>query len=316
VTTSRTAVVALLLLPLAGGCLGGAGLRRLDPPRGAEAFGVTFGATRAAVERKLTAAGARPRPDPADADALVLDRCEGAPVEGRCVLHFSPAGLYALEQQVGLADAPSLVSAVKKGLGEPSPVPPGGPVAASWEPPGWSVAVTRHPDWRPPAATFRAEWDEAAPPVVAGVPLGRLRADVEALLEVQGATRVQRDAEATSYLGCPLGEGDAVTCTVTFRRGRAAAVTEVLPTPGDDESAMASWRARVEVVGRDIGRPPALSCPPAGPDRIEGDCTATWTTSRLVVVVGAHRNQGGQHRGPIGVYLGFGYPFLPAGEGD
>jgi len=316
VTSRATGLMALLLLPLAGGCQAGPGLRRLAPPSGAEAFGVTFGSSRAAVERQLAAAGDRPRPEPADLDALVVDRCTGAPVEGRCVLHFSPGGLYALEQRVPLADAGALVGAVKAVLGEPAAGPAGGEVVASWEPPGWSVAVTRHPDWKPPAATVRAEYDAAAPPVVAGVPLGRLRADVEALLEAQGAARIQRDAEATSYLGCPLGEGDAVGCTITFRRGRAAAVTEVLPTSGDDEAAMASWRARVAAVERDIGRTPVVSCPSSGPDRVEGDCTATWSTSRLQVVIGAHRNQGGQHRGPIGVYLGFGYPLLPEGQED
>ena len=207
-TIPRAGLVALALHPLLAGCLGGAGLRRFDPPSGADAFGVTFGTARAAVEKKLTAAGARPRPEPAEADALVVDSCPGAPVEARCVFHFSPGGLYAAEQQVPLADTAALVRAVKKGLGEPVAATAGSDVVASWEPAGWSVAVARHPEWKPPVATFRAEFDAAAPPVVAGVPLGRLRADVEALLATQGATLIQRDAEATSYLGCPLGEAD------------------------------------------------------------------------------------------------------------
>lgn len=315
-TISRAGLVALALHPLLAGCLGGAGLRRFDPPSGADAFGVTFGASRAAVEKKLSAAGARPRPEPAGADALVVDRCPGAPVEARCVLHFSPGGLYAAEQQVPLADTAALVRAVKRGLGEPVAATAGSDVVASWEPAGWSVEVARHPEWKPPVATFRAEFDAAAPPVVAGVPLGRLRADVEALLATQGATLIQRDAEATSYLGCPLGEADAVSCTVTFRRGRAVTVTEVLPTSGDDDAALEHWRERTAAVTRDIGRPPVVSCPSTGPDRVEGDCTATWSSARLVVVVGAHRNQGGQHRGPISVYLGFSYPLRPGGDGD
>jgi hypothetical protein len=316
VTIRRAGLVALALHLLVTGCLAGASLRHVEPPAGADAFGVTFGLPRAVVEKKLTADGARPRPDPANADALVVDRCPGAPVEARCVLHFSPAGLYAVEQQVPLADAEALVRAVSKGLGAPAARPAGGAVLASWEPAGWSVAVTRYPEWRPPAATVRAEFDAAAPPVVSGVPLGRLRADVEALLGAQKASLIQRDAEATSYLGCPLGEADAISCTVTFRRGRAATVTEVFPTPAVDEAALESWRARSAAVERDIGRPPVVSCPSTGPDRIEGDCTATWSSERLVVVVGAHRNQGGQHRGPISVYLGFGYPLLPGGEED
>ncbi len=315
-TISRAGLVALALPHLLAGCLGGTGLGRFVPPVGAEAFGVTFGASRATVERELAAAGARPRPDPADADALLVERCPGAPVAARCVLHFTPAGLYAAEQRVPLADTGALVRAVEKGLGAPAAAAAGSAAVAWWEPAGWSVAVHRHPEWKPPAATFRAEFDAAAPPVVAGVPLGRLRADVEALLAAQGASLLQRDAETASYLGCPLGEADAVSCTVSFRRGRAAAVTEVLPTPGDDDAALEGWRARCAAVARDIGRPPVVSCPSTGPDRVEGDCTATWSSVRLVVVVGAHRNQGGQHRGPISVYLGFGGPPRPGGDED
>ena len=48
----------------------------------------------------------------------------------------------------------------------------------------------------------------------------------------------------------------------------------------------------------------------AGPDRIVGDCTATWSSDRLVVVVGAHRNAGSSHRGTISVYTAFTYPAL------
>jgi hypothetical protein len=316
VTLTRTGLWAVALLPLAAGCMGGASLRRLEPPVGAEAFGVTFGAPRARVEQQLAAAGARPRPDPTDADALVAERCRGLPAEGPCVFHFSPAGLYAAEQQVPLAEAGALLQAVVSGLGPARAAAPGSASDGSWEPVGWSVAVTRHPEWKPPAATVRAEFDAAAPPVVGGVPLGRLRGDVEAHLDTQGALRIQRDAEATSYLGCPNGDPDAISCTITFRRGRAAAVTEVFPSPADDGEAMAAWQARSAAVERDIGRVPVVSCPATGPDRVEGDCTATWSTSRLVVVVGAHRNQGGQHRGPISVYLGYGYPLLPEGDGD
>lgn len=307
------AVPALLACALGAGCATG-GLRRLEPPAGPAAFGVTFGAAREEVEATLRAAGVPWHPDPGDADALVADRCPGAPVPGPCRLLTGPVGLYAVEQEVPAARAEALVREVTRSLG------PGrsgsGDVVATWERPGWTVAVARHDALSPPRATLRAEFDAATPPTVSGVPLGRRRQDVEAILWLQKATLIQRDEDATSYLGCPLGEPDAVSCTVTFRGGRAAAVTEVLPGDPDDRHALEAWRARADAMGREIGRPPALRCPPGGPERMEGDCTATWSSERLLVVVGAHRSPGGQHRGSVSVYIGFSYPPLGAKDED
>ena len=149
------------------------------------------------------------------------------------------------------------------------------------------------------------------------MPLGRLRADVELALERQGAVLVQRDDTASTYLGCPQGAPEALSCLVLFRGGRAAAVTEIHPAAAGDREALAAWRGLARRFERDVGRPPQTSCPDAGPDRVGGDCTATWTSDRLVVVVGAHRNAGASHRGTISVYTAFTYPVLAAGaEGE
>jgi hypothetical protein len=315
----RTGWNAALLagLALAAGCSLGKGLRQPEAPAGDKGWGLTFGAPRAEVEKALK--DAKPRPDPSDRDALLLERCPGAPVDGPCQLHFGPGGLYALEQRWPLADVEQLVKAVERSFGPPRRAEAGaaGGVVASWEPKGWSVAIHRLPGTQPPAAGFRAEFDRAAPPVAAGVPLGRLREAVERILAGQGAVEIQRDDEATSYLGCPLGVPEAVSCTVSFGAGgRAAAVTEVLPAQSDDQVSMEAWRARAAEMEKEIGRPPVLQCPGSGPDRVAGDCTASWASDRLVVVVGAHRNQGGQHRGPISIYVGFSSPLVARGQED
>jgi hypothetical protein len=309
-----TARPAVLALALAAGCATG-GYRPLAPPAGPSAFGLTFGAPRAEVEASLAAAQVPFRPDPGDEDALVADRCAGTPAAGPCRLLLGPAGLYAAEQDVPLADAGRLVSAVERGLGSPTRGT-AGDVVAAWEPPGWTVAVARHQVLSPPVATLRAEYDAATPPTVAGVPLGRRRADVELLLRLQGATLIQRDQDATSYLGCPQGDGEAVSCTVVFRSGRAAALTQVLPGDPDDRHALEDWRARSDAMAREIGRPPEVRCPSGGPERVGGDCTSTWSSARLVVVVGAHRSPGGQHRGAVSVYIGFSYPPLGTKDED
>jgi hypothetical protein len=308
----------LLLLLTAGGCATG-GYRRLEPPLGPIGFGQRFGAPRAEVEATLRAAGVPFRAAAGAPDLLVADRCPGAPLEGPCRLEVGPVGLFAVEQEVPAADTGALVGAVRRGLGAPSKGASGDLVAA-WEPPGWTVAVASHLVRSPPVTTLRAEFDAATPPTVSGVPLGRRRADVELALGLQGAAPIQRDQDASSYLGCPQGSAEAISCTVTFRGGRAAAVTEVLPGDPDDRHAMEDWRARAAAMGREIGRPPEVRCPPGGPDRgsgqVEGDCTATWSSERLLVVVGAHRSPGGQHRGSISVYLGFSYPPLGAKDED
>jgi hypothetical protein len=315
-------IVIALAVPILvlGGC---ASLRysRLDPPQGASALGLEFGADRAATESRLRAAGVAVRPAQGDPDVLVADRCPGAPVRGPCRLLFGPRGLYAAELTAPAADAEALADAVGDGMGRPDrvsdaqAVPESQPViVAGWDRPGWTVTVTRGG-----AATgqsvCRIEYDVASPPVVAGVPLGRLREDVEHALEAQGATVVQRDAGATTYLGCPQGASDAVSCVILFRGGRAAAVTEVQPRASDDPAALSLWRILAKKYERDIGRAPETSCPQYGPDRVAGDCTATWASDRLVVVVGAHRAAGSKHRGAISVYTAFTYPPL-ASAGD
>jgi hypothetical protein len=305
--------LALLLCALASACAAGAH-RRLEPPAGPHAFGLRFGAPRPEVEAGLAAAGVAARPDPGDEDALLAERCPGAPLAGPCRLVIGPVGLYALEQDAPAAEQGALVGAVTRGLGAPGRAA-SGDVVAAWEPPGWTVAVVRHPG-SSPLATLRAEFDATTPPTVSGVPLGRRRAVVELALRQQGATPIQRDQDATSYLGCPHGDAEAVSCTITFRAGRAAAVTEVLPGGADDRRAMETWRARSDAVAREIGRPPEVRCPSGGPERTEGDCTATWSSERLVVVVGAHRSPGGQHRGAISVYSGFSYPPLGTKDED
>src|SRR5512138_373423 len=75
---------------------------RLAPiaaPQGARALGLEFGKDRAAAERALGAAGIAFRADPADPDALLADRCEGAPARP-CRLVFGPEGLYAAQVEV------------------------------------------------------------------------------------------------------------------------------------------------------------------------------------------------------------------------
>jgi hypothetical protein len=313
---------ALAAALLSAGCAAGGKVAtapaRIEPPlTGPAAFGVEFGAERAAVEARLSQAGVAAQPDPGDQDALRLERCPGAPAAAPCRLLFGPAGLYALEQDVPAAQADELVSAAGRWLGAPRrPQGKDQAVLAAWEPPGWTVAVARHAQLTPPVATLRAEWDEATPPLVSGVPLGRRRGDVELVLRLQGATLIQQDDESTSYLGCPLGDGDAVSCTITWRQGRAAAVTELWPASGDDQAAMDAWKARADAMEKEIGRPPQRVCPSGGPERVGGDCTASWSSDRLLVVVGAHRSPGGQHRGPIAVYVGYAYPPLGRDDGD
>lgn len=312
-TTTRAAALAWCLL--LAGCAAGGRYRPMAPPQGPRAFGLTFGAPRAEVARALSAAGVAHRPDAGDPDALLAEACPAAPVAGPCRLLVGPAGLYAAEQEVPLADAGALAAALTRGLGAPGQAAGEG-VEAAWAPPGWTVAVARHPELTPPLATLRAEWNAATPPVVSGVPLGRRREDVELSLGLQGGALLARDDESTSWLGCPRGEPEAISCTVVYREGRAAAVTEVLPAVGDDRSAMEAWRVRVDAMARDIGREAEVTCPPGGPERLGGDCTATWRTDRLIVVVGAHRSPGGQHRGAISVYTGYSYPPLGAVRGD
>jgi hypothetical protein len=100
-----------------------------------------------------------------------------------------------------------------------------------------------------------------------------------------------------------------------WREGRAASVTEVFSGYEDDKRALEDWRHRTEVLAREIGRGPEVECPLGGPERISGECTATWTADRLLVVVGAHRGAGGRHRGAISVYTLWAYPPLfPAQE--
>jgi hypothetical protein len=220
---------------------------------------------------------------------------------------------------VPIARLDELVASSESGLGSPARRAGAGGegvtrVVASWERPGWTIAVSRHAvPGAPVLAVLRVEYDEAAPPVVLGVPLGRRRAAVESTLAEQGAVLVQRDPEATTYVGCPQGTGDAVSCLVHFHDGRASAVTEVLPAPLDDKGALQAWRLAAARLEKEIGHAAETACPAEGPDRVEGDCTATWSSARLVVVVGAHRSAGGKHRGAISVYTGYTYPALAAG---
>jgi hypothetical protein len=311
----------ILVLALSSGC---ASLRydRLEAPSGSRALGLEFGATRAATQASLGAAGIAVRPAPADADALLADRCPGAPVRGTCRLVFGLRGLYAAELEAPAADADALADAVRKGLGRPDRVgdvmgqDSGPALVAGWDRPGWTITVTRGGVGAGGAASVcRVEYDAASPPVVAGVPLGRLRRDVEHALDVQGATVVHRDPATSTYLGCPQGSGDALSCVVIFREGRAASVAEILPVVGDDAGALGAWRILAKRYERDIGRAPETACPADGPDRVAGDCTATWSSDRLVVVVGAHRIAGSKHRGAISVYTSFTYPPL-ATKGD
>jgi hypothetical protein len=296
---------------------------RMEPPDGARAVGVEFGADRDTARRNLRTAGVDVYEVPNDPDVLLANRCPAAPAKAPCRLLFGPGGLYAVQVELPASEARALADAVEEALGEPDVAPdaraPGEGLAQSlgaWHRPGWTVGVSRVPATRgqPSLAVLRIEYDAAAPPVIAGVPLGRARADVEQILERQGATIVQREAASSIYLACPMGASEAITCVVHFQGGRAAAVTEIHQTPPDDKGALAAWRLLAKRFEKDVSRAPAVSCPDFGPERVEGDCTATWSSDRLVVVVGAHRNAGSQHRGPISVYTTFTYP--PLAQGD
>ncbi|HET7825212.1 MAG TPA: hypothetical protein VFK90_07755 [Anaeromyxobacter sp.] len=302
---------------IVGGCASSRSARFAAPDGGA-ALGLPFGRDRAAAERTLRDAGTPFRPASDDPDAIVADRCPSSPVAAPCRLVFGPVGLYAAELEVPAADAGALVSAVEGGLGRPDGggdaprAAEGSSLVAAWHRPGWSWTVAR----TGAVAALRVESDTAAPPVVAGVALGRLRADVEGALARQGATLVQRDATATTYLGCPQGASDALSCVVIFAGGRAASVTEIHPAASDDRGALDAWEVLARRFEKDIGRPPSTACPESGPDRVGGDCTATWASDRLTVVVGAHRNAGASHRGAISVYTAFTYPPLAAKAGE
>lgn len=323
IRSAATLLAVAAPLALLSGC---ASLRygRMAAPQESSALGLTFGADRTAAQGALRAAGIGVREAADDGDSLIADRCPSAPVAAPCRLVFGPQGLYAIQIDVPHGESAALASAVEKGLGDPdrdadaAPAAEGIPsLVAGWHRPGWTVTVSRTaPHVSPPAAVLRVEYDAAAPPVVAGVPLGRAREDVEGALERQGATLVQRDGGTTTYLGCPQGADEALSCVVLFRGGRAAAVTEIHPAAGDDRAALSAWRILAKRFEKDIGRPPQTACPDAGPDRVAGDCTATWATDRLVVVVGAHRNAGASHRGAISVYTAFTYPPLGARAGE
>lgn len=292
----------------------------VEPPAGARLHGLEFGQGRAAAEAALRAAGVEARADPADEDTLVAARCPGAAGAGACRLLFGPAGLYASEVRArasGEAELGGLLASLSGAWGEPDRdwhPGPGSPVVSHWETGGWTVAVSRDPGAA--EALVRCEWDAATPPTVAGVPLGARREAVEALLARRGAVRVDADAQATTFLGCPDGAPEAHTCVVEFHGGRAAAVVEVFPRHDDDREAMAAWRARSAELEREIGKPPAVACPAAGPDRAAGSCTASWAGQRLAVTVGAQRGPGGRHRGAISLWTSWAYPpLLPAAPG-
>jgi hypothetical protein len=316
------AIVALLAAACATGSRRGSH-GALAPPKDRVALGLVFGQDRSAIARALDVDGIPHQAPADDPDVLLAARCSGAYEVAPLRILFCPEGLYAAQLEVPAAEERALVSAVARGLGAPvrrgdgrsQDGLPG--VLAAWEPAGWSIGVSRHaPPDGAAVAVLHVQYDGAAPPVAAGIPLGRLRVDVEHLLDRQGATVVQRDVASTTYLGCPGGAPDALSCIVLFRGGRAAAVTEVHVTPAEDREALAAWRERADRLEAEIGRAPARVCAEAGPDRIAGDCTATWATDRLVVLVGAHRNAGARHRGTISVYTGFTYPPLAAGEDD
>jgi hypothetical protein len=324
-TTSRGAGAFVLAVSLSLAGCSSFRYARMPAPEGDRALGLEFGADRAETERALAAERIAARAAPDDADALLADRCPVTPVRAPCRLLFGPQGLYAAQVEVPARDAGALASSVEKGLGVPDRAAPEqtaaaeglSTVVAGWERPGWTISVsTTAAAVQPALGVLRVEYDRAAPPVVAGVPLGRLRDDVEHVLDHQGATVVQRDAGSTTFLGCPHGAGDAMSCVVLFRARRAAAVTEVHPAPADDKGALAAWRLLVKRFEKDIGRAPVTACPDDGPDRVEGDCTATWASDRLVVVVGAHRNAGASHRGAISVYTQFTYPPLASAPGE
>jgi hypothetical protein len=315
----RAARLGLAALLLAGGCA--PRYTQLAPPRGATALGLEFGVDRAAVERTLRAGKIGFQPAQGEGDVLVAERCEGGPVRGPCRLLLGVRGLYAVEQVAPAAEAGALAQAVSAVMGKPDrlgdahPGEGGAGLVAAWDRPGWTVTVRRGGGPGDAQAVCRVEYEPATPPVVAGVPLGRLRDDVERALEGQGATLVERDAGRTHYVGAPRGPSDVVSCVVHYRGGRAAAVTELHTRAPDDAAALARWRILAKRFEVDLGRAPATSCAQDGPDRAAGDCTATWSSDRLVVVVGAHRVAGAQHRGSISVYTAYTYPPL-AGAGD
>jgi hypothetical protein len=308
-------------LLLVGGCAS-VSYSRLDKPADGRALGLPFGEPREAVEKVLRDAGIPFSEAPGDPDAVVASRCPSAPSRTPCRLDFGARGLYAAQVEAPAPDAARLVSSVEDGLGKPTrrgepgakPADGAPALVAAWDREGWTVGVSQQETpGAPAAAVLRVERDAVAPPVVAGVPLGRRRADVERLLELQGAVVVQRDDEATTYLGCPQGDGAALTCVVTFAEGRAVSVTEVHPTPPEDDAALAAWKVLSARLTTEIGRQPATTCPSNGPERATGDCTASWSSERLVIVVGAHRNAGGDHRGVISVYTAWSYPPIASG---
>lgn len=314
--------VAFAAAALAFALFGCASLRysRMDPPDGARALGIDFGTGRDDAARALRERGVAVREVAGDRDALLADHCPDAPVKAPCRLLFGPQGLYAAQVEVPASQTGALKGVVEQALGGADEVrddaPTGRGVAipiASWHRPGWTVGISRAGGG---LAVLRVEYDPAAPPVVAGVPLGRLREDIERALEEQGATVVHREAQETTYLGCPEGAGEALSCVVHFRHGRGAAVTEIHPSPQDEKDALTAWRILAKRFEREIGHAPATNCPDSGPDRVGGDCTATWSSDRLVVVVGAHRNAGKEHRGAISVYTAFTYPPLAPGDED
>lgn len=317
------ATLAAAALLVASACATARAPTAWTPPAGGRALGLDFGRDRLAAEAALRAARIAFAPVPGDADALVAERCPEAPVPGPCRLQFGPAGLYAAQIDAPPEDEGRLVAEVTRALGAPSHrggaavAAESATVVAAWERPSWTVGVSRlAPRGAPPTATLRFEYEAATPPVVAGVPLGRLRADAERVLVRQGATVIGKDGSSITYLGCPGGDPEALSCVVSFRHGRAAAVTEVRPSPADDDAALEAWRALARRYEADIGRAPATDCPAEGPDRVGGDCTSTWASERLVVVVGAHRGAGARHRGAISVYTSFTYPPLAPRPGE
>ncbi len=288
-------------------------------PAGARAFGLEFGREPGEVARALRAAGIPGmRLDESDEDTWVADRCPAAPLEAPCRLSFGPRGLYAAEVRrpaPSPADVEAVRAALERELGPGRAPEPAGAedepaLAALWERSDWTVTLARGAPEAAGPVVIRAEYEPAAPPVVAAVPLYGRRELVEALLAGRGAVLLQRDAESSTWLACPGGAPEAVSCVVEFRQGRAAALTEVYPRAEGDDEAMAEWRRRSARLEIAIGRPPSVSCPDRGPERVGGDCTASWHGERLTVVVGAHRNAGGRHRGGISVYTTWAYPLL------
>lgn len=306
---ARPAVAPLALAVLLCGCAAARPLA-FGRPQGSRLHGLSFGSPRAEVESALQAAGLRARPDADDAEILHLERCPGESPPGPCRLLFGPAGLYASELEVeaaGERDLAALVAGVTRAFGPPDVEAhhlPGTAVAAHWERAGWTVALSRPPG--APRALLRAEWDASTPPVVAGVPLGRRRAAVEAHLLRRGAIEVDRDARTTSYLGCPDGSPSAHACVVEFHGNRAAAVVEVSGRIEEDFAAQAAWRARTAELARLLGRAPTTTCPEGA---VEG-CVATWSGDRLAVVAGVERGRGGRRRGALSVYVSWAYPPL------